>query len=172
MENYHEILTSCPLFEGIALQDLTAMQGCIGGKQIQVSKGQYISREGEPATHVGLVLSGAVRLEREDYYGNRSIVAHIGPGALFGETYACADVVSLPISIVADDLSRQPERPGVLYLSEDGYAEGFSIQRALSRNRLIHAMGQVVFVAQSGLGKGGTWDDTVKNLKNGWSTVV
>lgn len=102
MENYHSILRQCPLFDGIELEDLTAMLGCIGGRKITAVKGQYISREGDSATHVGMVLSGAVRLEREDYYGNRSIVAHIGPGALFGETYACADVSSLPISVVAD----------------------------------------------------------------------
>ena len=102
MENYHSILRQCPLFDGIEMEDLPAMLDCIGGKKITAVKGQYINREGDSATHVGMVLSGAVRLEREDYYGNRSIVAHIGPGALFGETYACADVSSLPISVVAD----------------------------------------------------------------------
>lgn len=106
MDNFHSILRQCPLFDGIEMENLSAMMGCIGGRQISASKGQYISREGDSATHVGMVLSGAVRLEREDYYGNRSIVAHIGPGALFGETYACADVSSLPISVVADEDSR------------------------------------------------------------------
>ena len=50
-----------------------------------------------------MVLSGAVQMVREDYYGNRSIVAHISPGELFGETYACADIEELPISVVADE---------------------------------------------------------------------
>ena len=54
---------------------------------------------------MGMVLSGAVRLVREDYYGNRSIVAHIGPAELFGETYACAGISAVPISIVADENS-------------------------------------------------------------------
>ena len=43
---------------------------------------------------------------REDFYGNRSIVAHIAPSELFGETYACAGVSSLPVSVVADEDSR------------------------------------------------------------------
>ena len=30
----------------------------------------------------------------------------------------------------------------------------------------------MVFVAQSSLGKGGTWDGTVKNLRFGWSPVA
>lgn len=103
MREFHPIMERCPLFEGIQMEDLSAMLGCIGGRSVTAAKGQAVCREGDPATHVGLVLSGAVRLVREDYYGNRSIVAHIGPGELFGETYACAGVTSLPISVVADE---------------------------------------------------------------------
>ena len=76
------------------------------------------------------------------------------------------------ISIVADELRKLPVRKNVLYLSEEDYDAPFSPQRALSRNRCIHALADVVFVAQSTLGKGGTWDGSVKNLRFGWSTVV
>jgi predicted Rossmann fold nucleotide-binding protein DprA/Smf involved in DNA uptake len=76
------------------------------------------------------------------------------------------------ISIVADELSKHTPRRNVLYLSEDDYEEGFSAQRALSRNRCIHAMGRMVFAAQADLGKGGTWDGCVKNLRFGWSPVA
>ena len=105
MKDFEHILKKCPLFEGIRMEDLGAMLGCIGGRKVTVTKGQAVCREGDTATHVGMVLSGAVRLEREDYYGNRSIVAHIGPAELFGETYACAGIQALPISIVADETS-------------------------------------------------------------------
>ncbi|MBE6949982.1 MAG: Crp/Fnr family transcriptional regulator [Ruminococcaceae bacterium] len=102
MRDFNAVLERCPLFDGIRMEDLSAMLGCIGGRKVSVSKGQYVCREGDPATHVGMVLTGAVRLERADYYGNRSIVAHIGPAELFGETYACAGVQQLPIAVVAD----------------------------------------------------------------------
>lgn len=76
------------------------------------------------------------------------------------------------ISVVADELWKQPERRNVLYISEEGYDEAFSAQRALSRNRCIHALGLIVFVAQAALHKGGTWDGTVRNLRFGWSMVA
>lgn len=76
------------------------------------------------------------------------------------------------ISIVADELEKHPLRENVLYLSEDGFDEPFSAQRALSRNRCIHAMGQITFVAQASAHKGGTWQGTVKNLQHGWSSVA
>ena len=106
MKEFFEILKRCPLFEGIPLEDLDAMLSCIGRHTVEVGKGQSIFQEGDPATHVGMVLSGAVRLVRADYYGNRSIVAHIGPAELFGETYACAAVTALPVSVVADTDSK------------------------------------------------------------------
>ncbi len=101
MKEFYPILERCPLFEGIRMEDLQAMMGCIGGRLMEVPKGKYVFREGDPATHVGMVLTGSVQLVREDYYGNRSIVAHISAGQLFGESFACANVPALPVSIIA-----------------------------------------------------------------------
>ena len=85
---------------------------------------------------------------------------------------ACLQSGGRVISIVADDLAKHPLQERILYVSEDGFDEAFSSQRAISRNRCIHALGRMTFVAQASLEKGGTWDGTVKNLKHGWSSVA
>jgi len=85
---------------------------------------------------------------------------------------ACLEAGGRVISVVADELSKQPLLENVLYLSEEDFDAPFSAQRAISRNRVIHALGRMVFVAQCTLGKGGTWDGTVKNLRFGWSSVA
>lgn len=85
---------------------------------------------------------------------------------------ACLEAGGSVISIVADELTKHQSKDRVLYLSEDGFSDPFSTQRALSRNRCIHAMGQMVFVAQSDLKKGGTWQGTVANLRHNWSPVI
>lgn len=103
MEIYFGILKACPMFDGIAESDLAGMLACLGARIIMVKKGETIFREGEKATSVGIVLSGAVRMEKEDYYGNRSILALMGPAELFGESYACAGISSLPVTIVATE---------------------------------------------------------------------
>ena len=103
MEELFPIIKSCPLFDGIAEADMGAMLACLGAKKLSAPKGQVLFAEGDPATYVGIVLTGSVHLVREDYYGNRSIMAHIPPGEVFGETYACAGAAALPISIVADE---------------------------------------------------------------------
>lgn len=85
---------------------------------------------------------------------------------------ACLAAGGRVISIVADELHRHPVRERVLYVSEEDFDAPFSAQRALSRNRCIHALGRMVFVAQARLHKGGTWDGTARNLRFGWSPVV
>lgn len=85
---------------------------------------------------------------------------------------ACLEAGGKVISVVADCLHRYPERENLLYLSEESFDEGFSTHRALSRNRVIHSLGETTYVAQCGLGKGGTWDGATKNLRGKWSRVV
>lgn len=75
------------------------------------------------------------------------------------------------ISVLADDLLSKHVPDHMLLLSEDGYELPFSAQRAISRNRVIHAMGKYTFVAQASFQKGGTWSGTVQNLKHGYSEV-
>lgn len=84
---------------------------------------------------------------------------------------ACLETGGKVICVVADSLEKHRQRERVLYLSEECFDGVFSAQRALSRNRIIHCLGSMTFVAQSSLRSGGTWDGTTRNLKNQWSSV-
>ena len=84
---------------------------------------------------------------------------------------ACLEAGGKVISVVADRLADHPCRENMLYLSECEFDEAFSALRALRRNRVIHSMGAMTLVAQSGCRMGGTWDGTEKNLRYGWSPV-
>jgi predicted Rossmann fold nucleotide-binding protein DprA/Smf involved in DNA uptake len=75
------------------------------------------------------------------------------------------------ISIVADSLQRKPLVRNVLYLSLDDFDAAFSTQRALHRNHVIHTMGLLTIACQCNLGKGGTWDGMLANLRHGWTPV-
>ena len=85
---------------------------------------------------------------------------------------SCLEAGGRVISVVADELARKFCPKNMLMLSEEDFDEPFSTPRALSRNRVIHALGQITFVAQSHLGTGGTWDGTTRNLRFGWSAVA
>ena len=103
MKDLYAALAECPLFEGIDTVDLQSMLGCLGANTVSVKKGQALFREGDSTIYIGIVLSGSVQIIREDYYGNRSIMAHIGPKQLFGESYAFSGAPALPVSIIADE---------------------------------------------------------------------
>ncbi len=100
-----------------------------------------------------------------------TLVSGNAVGADQAAQQACLDAGGTVISVLATELDQHRERDRVLYLSEDGYDQPFSAQRALSRNRIIHSLGCKTLAAQSGLEKGGTWDGCVRNLRFGWSPV-
>ena len=85
---------------------------------------------------------------------------------------SCLKAGGRVISIVADQLTKWSPRENVLYLSEEDFDAPFTTQRAISRNRCIHAMGAMVFVAQANLERGGSWHGSVQNLRHGWSHVA
>ena len=126
----------------------------VGSRELREDNRKFAEEVGKQAARQGYVLvsgnaRGADRMAQE----------------------SCLAAGGQVICVVADELDKQPARKNVLYVSEDGFAEGFSTPRALSRNRVIHAMGLKTFVAQCGLKKGGTWSGTTKNLRCGWSDV-
>lgn len=84
---------------------------------------------------------------------------------------ACLAAGGQIISVVADALTRHTPEENILYLCEDSFDLDFSAHRALSRNRLIHAMGFATLVAQCRAYHGGTWDGSVKNLRFGWTPL-
>ena len=105
MRKYLEILKKCPLFAGVGDNDLIKMLGCLGAKIEHFDKKYTIFAEGNPAKHIGIVLSGSVQIIQIDYYGNRSILGEIRSGEVFAEAFACASVTSLPVSVIANEPS-------------------------------------------------------------------
>ena len=106
MPDDFDVLSACPLFEGVSRQDMQSMLQCMQARTVEVPRGGMVFREDEPAQAVGILLSGGVRVLRDDFDGNRAIQAALRPGDLFGETFACAGVERLPVSVEADRPSR------------------------------------------------------------------
>lgn len=126
----------------------------VGSRDIQPDNRAFAQRVGLEAAAQGIVLiSGNAR------------------GADQAAQQAALNNGGAVVSVVADELWKHPIRENVLYLSEEGYEEVFSPRRALSRNRVIHSLGIITFVAQCGYQTGGTWDGTTRNLRLKWSPV-
>ena len=91
-----------PLFEGIEPEDRVAMLGCTGYHIGVFQKGDIIAFEEENIRHIGIVISGAVDMVKEDIWGNKTMLVRTGKNEVFGETFACGSdnlsVVSFVVS--------------------------------------------------------------------------
>lgn len=106
MEPNFEILSRTPLFASLDPEDLPSMLSCLSAKTVSADKGSPVFLEGDPANYVAVVLSGAVQVVRDDYYGNRSVLTVAEPGDLFAEAFACAGLDTMPVSVIAVKDSR------------------------------------------------------------------
>lgn len=106
MQEFLPMMARCPLFMNIAPDDLSGMLACLQAKPRQYTRGQVILAEGDRAEYLGIVLEGTVQVSREDYSGNRSLMARLGPGDLFAEAFACAGVERMPVSVAAVENAR------------------------------------------------------------------
>ncbi len=105
MKKYLKILKKCPLFEGIADDNLLLMLDCLGARVEFFDKKYTVFAEGNTARYIGIVLTGSVQAVQMDYYGNRSIIENIEAGTVFAEEFACAEVQAIPISVIANEPS-------------------------------------------------------------------
>ena len=98
MKKYFNVLRKCPLFNGISDDDLVSMLGCLQAKLREFSRKENIFAEGDPAGYMGIVLSGTVQIVRQDYFGNRSVIHHSGPGDVFAEAFSFTGLDTMPVS--------------------------------------------------------------------------
>ncbi|TCS77244.1 Crp/Fnr family transcriptional regulator [Pectinatus cerevisiiphilus] len=95
------VIKTSPLFIGASEKEIYSMLACLGSFAGKYEKNEAIFHANENITNVGLVLSGSLYLEREDYWGNRSLLLRVEKGELFGEIYACEPLLSTNISAIS-----------------------------------------------------------------------
>lgn len=137
----------------------TRCMALVGSRQLRQPGQAFAEAAGRAMADQGFtyVSGGAVGADTAGYAG---AVAGQGSAILF-----LADSLEERMGT----LQRELDAGKLLLASEYGYDHPFSAGRAMSRNRLIHAMGEKVFIAQSDYGQGGTWSGVMENLKAGWT---
>lgn len=101
MNNYLSTLKKSSLFSGLTETEIGQVLGCLSARQGLYEKGETIFRAGVPISELGMVLSGKVHLEREDFWGNRDLLSVAETGQIFGGVYACTRRHPLGVRAVA-----------------------------------------------------------------------
>lgn len=100
MENLND-LARTRLFTGIRAEEIGPMLHCLQAVQRRYARGAYLFRAGEQVRSVALLLSGAAHIQKEDFWGNRSLLEPLAPGDLFAEAYAMPDSGPMRSDVVA-----------------------------------------------------------------------
>ena len=84
------------------------------------------------------------------------------------------------VSFIGDSLSKKIRNKDViknilnkriLLFSDVNPDTGFSVGRAMNRNKFIYAAAHGAFVVSSDFGKGGTWTGAVEDINNSWTKL-
>lgn len=135
LSDYIHKLPGMALFRGIEERDLSPMMGCLGAFLRSYEKNETIYLSDDDILHVGVVMSGAVQMIREDIWGNKALLVNMGEGDLFGETFACSGIHNRLVSFIAAEDSVILFAPFKRVISSCAQSCGF--HRQLTENLII-----------------------------------
>ena len=134
MKKFPVEMKKSPFFEGIEDTEEEKVLKGLDAHEMTYDKENYILHCGEQVKEMGMLVSGGLLIVQEDFWGNRNLVAKIGPGDVFAETFACMQRRNINVNVIAE------EAADVLWLNvqnildADGETEGWKL--VLLRNLL------------------------------------
>lgn len=101
MEKYIQILKRTQLFSGVVESEIEAMLSCLQARLVAYKRGEYVLRQGEHIDTILVLAEGKLHVQRDDYWGNRSIIQMISAGEMFGEAYVAPESGALLNDVLA-----------------------------------------------------------------------
>jgi CRP-like cAMP-binding protein len=77
------------------------MLQCLDAKVRTYPKGECVFRQGEHLSCITVLVEGSLHIQRDDFWGNRSIIQQIGVGEMFGEAYMAPESGAILNDVVA-----------------------------------------------------------------------
>ena len=97
MIDYSRVL----LFSGISNQELLPMLDCLGSYKKNYKSGEIIILTEDAVKSLGIILGGSVKMIKEDIWGNKTLLAVMEEGGLFGEIFTCSHAQTATVTFVA-----------------------------------------------------------------------
>ncbi len=101
MKKYLPVLKHTQMFAGVGEDEIASMLSCLGARLHGYKKGEFVFRQGERLSDIAVLVEGSLHIQKDDYWGNRSILGQIPVGELFGEAYAAPESGPLLHNVVA-----------------------------------------------------------------------
>ncbi len=88
MEKYINALSNSLLFKNLKDEEIKNALLCLKPSIMKYGKNEYILDQEDNVLSIGIIVKGAATIFREDYYGNRIIIATLEESDIFGEALA------------------------------------------------------------------------------------
>ncbi len=105
MNEYIPVLRRTQIFAGVSNDEIRSMLLCLDARLRHYKKGEYVLREGEHLNDIMILADGRLHIQKDDYWGNRSILEQISVGEMFGEAYTAPESGPLLNDVVAAENS-------------------------------------------------------------------
>ena len=100
MKEIFDIVKNNNLFEGIILSDFAKMMTCLSPIRKKFSKGEMVLNTGDRVDHIYIVLSGSVKIVKNDIDGKENILTELSVSEIFGEVFSCANILHSPVTVI------------------------------------------------------------------------
>ena len=102
-EKEQALVQNSLLFQNFSKEELKDALAAMKAKKESFKKEEIIFHSGERTSRFGLVLSGSVRIESNDFWGNRTVLSMVGPRDFFAEAFAILAKEVLTVDVQASE---------------------------------------------------------------------
>ena len=103
MKKYIYFLKGTQLFSGVGEDEISTMLKCLHAELHNYKKGEYVFRQGEHIDNIMVLVKGKLLIQKDDFWGNRSIINIIDVGEMFGEAYVAPESGAIINDVIADE---------------------------------------------------------------------
>jgi Cyclic nucleotide-binding domain. len=93
MKEYVDILKKSKLFANVGEDEIVGMLACLDAREKHYKEGEFVFRQGDRVESVSVLVRGALLVQADDYWGNRSIITSVGVGELFAQAYLAGEAI-------------------------------------------------------------------------------
>ena len=101
MKQYIPVLRKTKMFSGVGDEEIESMLSCLNARVQHYKKGEYVLRAGGHLQDILILVEGSLHIQKDDYWGNRSLLGQIGASEMFGEAYVAPESGALMNDVVA-----------------------------------------------------------------------
>ena len=106
MEKWKSTVLQSKLFQGFTKIELEKFLSKAHGNLESFEKGQIVANEESPCTHIGIVISGVIDIQKTYPSGKFITINHLEKGEMFGEVIVFSDKKTFPATLITQSKSQ------------------------------------------------------------------